>query len=94
MICIATLHPALADTATDSLSERGACMLLKEKVGFVSFSTLGDANWYVIALRSNRKCPGICSNLMGWLAVNRKSGSVHDYDMCELHVGAAVKSVP
>jgi hypothetical protein len=58
---------------------------------FCDFSTLGDKQWYVIALRSNRQCEGICSNLMGWYAVGRRSGSIHGYDMAELKVGAEVK---
>lgn len=105
LACIVTLSPRWAGGA-QVVDRHEACILLEKRVAHVDrlpisgppgmgwycdFSTLGDASWYVIALRSNRKCPGICSNLMGWFAVSRKNGSVHEYDMANLQVGAAVK---
>lgn len=58
---------------------------------FCDFAQTGselDDEWYVIALRSNRTCEGICSNLMGWYAVHRESGEVHEFDISEFAVGA------
>jgi hypothetical protein len=87
------------------LTQHDACTLLEKRIAkldnlpdsgpvgigwFCDFSTLGDDQWYVIALRSNRRCESICSNLMGWYAVSRRSGSVHTYDMAGLKVGAEV----
>jgi len=45
---------------------------------------------YVIALPSNRKCDGICSDLMGWYAVDWRNGAVHDFDVANMEVGALV----
>ena len=57
---------------------------------FCDFMESTDSEWYVIALRSNRRCEGICSNLMGWYAVDRTSGKVHAYDVAELSVGPQI----
>lgn len=46
--------------------------------------------WWVIALRSFRKCDGICSNLRGWFAVNRTSGEVREWDMENFTVGGSI----
>lgn len=46
--------------------------------------------WWVIALRSFRQCDGICSNLRGWFAVNRKSGEVRDWDLEDDTVGELI----
>jgi hypothetical protein len=42
---------------------------------------------YVIALRPNRECPGVCSNLMGWHAVAWKDESVRDFDPGKMQIG-------
>jgi hypothetical protein len=85
------------------LTQQSACDLLKQRVAklnaltasdtaragwFCDFTTYKDTRWYLIALRSNRQCEGICSNLVGWYAVDRRNGSVHDFDMARYEVGA------
>jgi len=57
---------------------------------FCEFAPYEDKRWLLVALRSNRKCDGICSNLMGWYAVERSTGSIHDWNMGEYEVGAAL----
>lgn len=57
---------------------------------FANFQDKRDEQWFLIALRSNRVCDGICSNLMGWYAVDRHNGSIHDADMGKFAVGAEV----
>ena len=104
--CVLAFSAALEATGTNSLTERHACAVLQRRIAkidgvpvsgpagigwFCDFSTLGNEDWYVIALRSKRRCEGICSNLMGWYAVNRRTGSVHTYDMADPHVGPPVK---
>lgn len=85
------------------LSKDDACQVLRKRVSevddlpvsgpvgvgwFCDFSTLGRNRWYVVALRSHRACDGKCSNLMGWYAVSRQTGAVHNYDIAELKVGS------
>jgi hypothetical protein len=107
LLCITAVAPCGAAPPAGILTQQDACALLKKRVAkslnlpesgpakvggwFCDFSTLANSHWYVIALRSNRHCEGICSNLMGWYAVNRSSGSVHQYDVADLRVGAKVK---
>jgi hypothetical protein len=91
--------------AKPPLTKLQACAVLKRRIAksdgipetgpinmgwYCDFSPLSDTHWYVIALRSNRRCDGIFSNLMGWYAVNRSSGSVNEYDVADLEVGAAL----
>ncbi len=57
---------------------------------YCDFATYDDERWYLIALRSNRKCDGICSNLMGWYAVRRSTGAIHDWDMAAYKVGSTL----
>ena len=106
LLCVTALAPCHAGPPAAILTQQDACSLLKKRIAklenllesgpaaaggwFCDFSTSEDNQWYVIALRSNRQCEGICSNLMGWYAVNRSSGSVHRYDVAELRVGAEV----
>lgn len=78
--------------AHDGLAEAGPAGL----GWFCDFAQTGselDDEWYVIALRSNRTCEGICRNLMGRYAVHRESGEVHEFDINEFTVGARL-SVP
>jgi hypothetical protein len=106
LLCITALAPCRASPPAGVVTQQDACSLLKKRIAklerlpesgpagvgwFCDFSTLSNNQWYVIALRSNRHCEGICSNLMGWYAVNRSSGSVHRYDVGELEIGAEVK---
>jgi hypothetical protein len=105
LLCFASLAPCHA-TPPSGLTQQDACTLLQKRISkvrglpesgpigmgwFCDFSDLGNKHWYVIALRSNRQCEGICSNLMGWYAVNRVSGSIHQYDMAELKVGSKLE---
>ena len=106
-LCVTAVeHPTLA--ASDKLlSQDSACAVLKKRIvklrvlsqsspiangWYCDFSTLGDERWYVIALRSNRKCEGICSNLLGWYAVDRSNGAVHEFDMADVKVGPALQA--
>jgi hypothetical protein len=57
---------------------------------YCDFSTIQAQASYVIALRSNRTCDGACSDLMGWYAVDWTDGSVHDFDLANMEVGALV----
>jgi len=57
---------------------------------FSGFRDSRDERWFLIALRSNRPCDGICSNLMGWYAVERTTGSLHDFDMGENEIGREI----
>ena len=64
-----------------------------EKLWFCDVTTDPDHShpgWLVIGLRSYRECDGICSNLRGWFAVNRKSGEVREWDMGAFQVGARI----
>ncbi len=58
---------------------------------FGSFDDARDDQWFLIALRSNQKCDGICSNLMGWFAIDRRDGTIHSCDMGEFEVGPPIK---
>ena len=58
---------------------------------FGSFGDPRDSQWFLIALRSNRVCDGICSNLMGWFAINRGLGTIHSFDVGEQEVGPPIK---
>jgi hypothetical protein len=51
-----------------------------------------DPDFYVIWLRSNRTCPGFCSNIVGVYAVRKSTGEVHDYDVGNLTVVAPLGS--
>jgi hypothetical protein len=101
------LAPLQALPAQPPLTQSKACAVLKTRVSkvdgipengpigvgwFCDFSRLSDRQWFVVALRSNRQCEGICSNLMGWYAVNRGTGAVHQYDAADLRVGAKLET--
>lgn len=47
---------------------------------------------YVLNLQSTRQCEGICSTLLGWFAVERKSGRVFDWKVGEWELGPEVRS--
>ena len=51
-------------------------------------------DWWVIGLRSFRKCAGWweCSNLRGWFAVNRNTGEIREWDVGEDAVGGPIGS--
>jgi hypothetical protein len=92
-------RPAVAGAR---LSKSAACSLLKRKVAkldslpetgppgagwYCDISNLSGSRWFVVALRSNKNCAGTCSNLMGWYAVDRRTGVIHAYDIAKLRVG-------
>ena len=77
-------------------TQRAACTALKKTVAaldnlpvsgppnmgwFCDFADSTDPDLFVVALRSNRRCPEICSNLMGWYAVRKSTGQVLSYDI-------------
>jgi hypothetical protein len=104
MISICALAQAPCGAKTEhAITQETACLRLKKVVAkldgipesgpgglgwFCDFSTAQTDTSYVIALRSNRKCDGQCSNLMGWYAVDWSDGSVHDFDVVGMKVGA------
>jgi hypothetical protein len=105
MICLSVLAQAPSGAASQSISKESACARLKKVVAmldgisesgpvgmgwFCDFSAYRQGPIYVIALRSNRKCDGPCSNLMGWYAVDWTNGSIHDFDVAEMKVGATI----
>lgn len=57
---------------------------------FVGFDDRRDETWFLIALRSNRQCDGICSNLMGWYAVKRANAALHEFDMGKSEIGREI----
>jgi hypothetical protein len=103
-ICASALAPCEAKTA-HAITQEAACLRLKKVVAkldgipesgpvglgwFCDFSTDHADTSYVIALRSNRKCDSPCSTLMGWYAVDWIDGSVHDFDVAEMKIGASL----
>jgi hypothetical protein len=106
MICLGVLAQDPSGAAPQhSITKGSACARLKKVVAkldgipesgpvgmgwFCDFSTYQEGTTYVIALRSNRKCDGICSNLMGWYAVDWTDGSIHDFDVANMEVGAII----
>ena len=96
--------PCIAAT-TKAISQEAACVRLKKAVAklggipesgpvglgwFCEFSTAPADTAYIIALRSNRKCDGICSKLRGWYAVDWDDGSVYDFDVADMKLGASL----
>lgn len=96
------LAPDGTAVAGGHLNKASSCSLLKAKASrldslpetgppgagwYCDFSSLSGNRWFVVALRSNRSCGGDCSNLMGWYAINRRSGEIHSYDITKLRVG-------
>jgi hypothetical protein len=47
----------------------------------------GDSQYYVVTLRSNRACDGLCSNNMGTYAVRRSTGELYEFDVGEWKIG-------
>jgi hypothetical protein len=101
LVCAWAQAPCIAAT-TKAISQEAACVRLKKVVAkldgsgpvglgwFCDFSTAQSDTAYIIALRSNRKCDGVCSNLMGWYAVDWADGSVYDFDVADMKVGASL----
>jgi hypothetical protein len=101
---VASLVVQPAD-AGGRMSQRSACSVLKATVArreslpitgptglgwYCDFAKGSNKGSYVIALRSGRKCAGICSNLMGWYAINRGTGKVREWNIEGNRVGAAL----
>jgi hypothetical protein len=87
---------------SSALSSEVACARLQARVAKISgipssgpkglgwycdFADSARIDWFVIALRSGRRCEGICSNLMGWYAVQKTTGSINEYDVGEMTIG-------
>jgi hypothetical protein len=90
-----------AEAATLSASQ--ACLILKKRMGvhdgvppkmWFCDVTLDVGHehprWWVIGLRSFRRCDYICSNLRGWFAVNRLTGEVREWEMGEDMLGGPI----
>jgi len=105
-VCLTVLEPCIATSADSAMNKDTACSILKKRIAkldslpesgpvgmgwYCDFATFEDKRWFVIALRSNRQCEGICSNLMGWFAIDRRTGSVHDFDVANLEVGTELR---
>ncbi len=90
--------PAQGSTSVAAVSDEAtACARVKSRVAaelhfpasgppggwFCDFASGWDRTLYVIALRSNRQCPEICSNLMGWYAIQKLTGEVGRFDLDE-----------
>jgi hypothetical protein len=97
MALISTAAAVAAETVSLPVrSENVACDLLKRRVAtlydlpvtgppnlgwWCEFASGWNPELYVIALRSGRKCPEICSNLMGWYAIRKANGEVGEFDL-------------
>jgi hypothetical protein len=104
LVCAWAQAPCIAATKK-AITQEAACLRLKKVVAkldgisesgpvglgwFCDFSTAQSDTTYIIALRSNRKCDGTCSNLMGWYAVDWADGYVYDFDVVNMKVGASL----
>jgi hypothetical protein len=95
-LCAVLLLPGvpMAGVAREALDAGAACRLLQKTIAkrdglpesgppgmgwFCDITPSKDPTLYVIALRSARQQP--YSNLMGWYAVARASGSVYRWDI-------------
>ena len=95
---------AMAQRARSALSSKAACASLKKRIArhdaipaeridrtwFCDVTSTDDPNWWVIGLRSFRRCDGICSNLRGWFAVNRRTGEVREWNVAEFSIGPPI----
>ena len=45
------------------------------------------AGYYVLSLHSGRSCEGICSDNMGWFAVEMATGRVLEWDVADMKLG-------
>jgi hypothetical protein len=71
--------------ATADLDKTWFCDITNDDYG-------AHPEWWVIGLRSFRQCEGICSNLRGWFAVNRKTGEVREWNTGEDELGGPIGS--
>ena len=108
-LAVTLAQPLVAGSPSDSVrTEAQACSVVQKRVAAVSglpavgpkgmgwFCDHSDLqkDWFVLALRSNRKCEGICSNLMGWYAVSKATGKVHEFIVADMQVGAEISEKP
>ena len=97
LIPSAPLHAAPVRT------ENAACFRVKTRMAairhlplsVVAFcdtveATSSPKGFYVLALHSNRRCDGICSTLMGWFAVEKRTGRVFEWDVADMKLGPPV----
>src|SRR3954468_20621880 len=47
--------------------------------------------YFVIGLRSGRKCQGICSNLVGWYAVRKRDAQVREWNTADVKIGPILR---
>ncbi len=100
MFALASGLPVPPTTSEGVVSPEGACRLVTAMVRerhevpenvSISCDHLTarppDDDLYVFALRSDRTCDYICSNLMGWFAVRRATGQIYEWDIGEWQVG-------
>ena len=91
-------------SAAPATTEKAACDLTKARVAArghfpvsaiafcdMALSEEWPKRYYVLALHSTRKCDGICSTLMGWFAVEKRTGRVFEWDINEDKTGKLVK---
>ena len=105
VILLCTATPDGMAVAAGRLSKASSCSLLRKKVAkldslpetgppgavwYCDFSSLSGNRWFFVALRANRACSGTCSNLVGWFAVNRRTGEIHSYDIVNLRMGSTL----
>ena len=59
---------------------------------FCDFTTATTHEYFIVGLRSGRPQP--YSNLMGWYAIDRRTGAILDYDVTEMRVVPHSKTYP
>ena len=87
------------------LSNRAACARLMSVTGldhihpqetvpgakpWCDFASIAEYKFAIIGLHSARVCQDGCSSLVGWYAVERKTGAIYEWDVNESVVGARV----
>ncbi len=104
-LIVLALSPGVGYSAPPKTAEE-ACAVLQVTVGpFImgSFCDPGNINvkgWYVFALHAHPRGYDFENDdsdnggyyLVGWFAVNKSTGSVHNFDITEKKVGALFKA--
>jgi hypothetical protein len=104
LVLAVALLPACATGAEPVRSDRAACEAVKSRVaaawdvpdGVIAFcdsipADSSPAEFYVMALHSNRICEGICSTNMGWYAIHKATGRVYEWDVGEWKLGPPLR---
>jgi hypothetical protein len=105
LLAVGALQGTTPVNAAPVRTAKAACERVKTRVSavrhfpvsIVAFcDSVGEADspkgFYVLALRSNRHCEGICSTDMGWFAVEKRSGRIFEWDVAEMKVGQPLRS--